>query len=141
MQHYINETTLQVSGFDPKDGSIPCDIPKTNEDWDIETHSWVLNTDKVAESARVEAKRIRDEALQANTYTLTVDTVGYVYQVRPQDLPILEKAIERNVDRKWMMANNKSRFTTVAELSEIALAGTNQGEAIWDEFIDTVDAL
>ena len=136
MQHYIDGTTLEVFGFKKYSHLIPCDMPKENEEW--VDGKWVLNAVKVSESARVQAKRDRDEALQANTYTLPD---GSVYQVRPQDLANFQITIDAGVSEKWVLADNTVRLTTIAELGEILIAGITQGKAIWETYKTTIEAL
>jgi len=71
-QHYINETTLKLVGFDPKDGSIPCRIPQPDESWDIVTHAWKINEAKQLQS---QGQSIAD-AMQAHMDT-TAKSFGF----------------------------------------------------------------
>jgi len=89
-----------------------------------------LENKKVQEE-RKKAKAERDKALNSITYTLSD---GSVYQVRPQDVPNFQLAIQRNVDVDWILSDNTVRTTTVAELKEILDAGIQEGIKIWDEY-------
>jgi len=83
------------------------------------------------EQQRSQAKADRDKALNSITYTLND---GSVYQVRPQDVPNFQLAIQRNVDVDWILEDNTIRTTTVDELKEILDAGIQEGIKIWDEY-------
>ena len=87
------------------------------------------------EIARQDAKTTRDNALEANTYTLAD---GSVYQVRPKDLPNFQTAIQLGVDTDWVLANNSVRLTTVAELQTILNAGVTQAKTIYDTYMVTL---
>ena len=90
---------------------------------------------QLKETARQDAKTTRDNALEANTYTLAD---GSVYQVRPKDLPNFQPAIQLGVDTDWVLANNSVRFTTIAELQTILSAGVAQAKIIYDTYMATL---
>lgn len=90
------------------------------------------------EQARIEAKTTRDAALNDITHTFAD---GAVIQVRPQDLANFEMTIAKGQDRKWIMANNDVRLTTIAELQEAMDSGISQGETIWDDYIARIESL
>jgi len=46
-QHYIDETDLQVYGYKANANCIPCRIPTDTEVWDIGTHDWIEDQEKV----------------------------------------------------------------------------------------------
>ena len=93
---------------------------------------------KEKEEQRQEAKAKKDKALQANTYTLSD---GSVYQVRPQDLPNFQAAIQLNQDTNWILKDNTIRTTTIDELKEILENGIKQAKAIYQEYIDTLKSI
>ena len=118
-------------------------IPKlTNEFQHLELVNGVLTVveDTLAskEKLRQDAKAIRDNALEANTYTLPD---GSVYQVRPKDLPNFQTAIQLGVDTDWVLANNSVRFTTIAELQTILSAGVAQAKTIYDTYMATLKTI
>lgn len=90
------------------------------------------------EAQRQEAKRQRDEALNAMTYTFAD---GAVVQVRPGDLPNFQTAISRGSARNWVLADNTTRMTTVSELQEALEYGIVQGEIIWDHYMNQLEAI
>ena len=93
---------------------------------------------QLKETARQDAKAIRDNALEANIYTLPD---GSVYQVRPKDLPNFQTAIQLGVDTDWVLANNSVRLTTVAELQTILNAGVTQAKTIYDTYMATLKTI
>ena len=118
-------------------------IPKlTNEFQHLELVNGVLTVveDTLAskENLRQDAKTTRDEALEANTYTLPD---GSVYQVRPKDLPNFQTEIQLNQDTDWVLADNTVRTTTIDELKEILENGIKQAKAIYQEYIDTLKSI
>jgi len=91
------------------------------------------------EQQRQQAKTERDKALNSITYTLSD---GSVYQVRPQDVPNFQLAIQRNhQDVKWILADNNVRLTTVDELKEILNHGIQEGTRIWDEYTQKLEKI
>ncbi|MDX1728134.1 MAG: hypothetical protein R3203_10175 [Pseudoalteromonas tetraodonis] len=42
-QHYIDEQTGEVFGYEKRSGLTPCRKPEQNEVWDIVTHDWVAD--------------------------------------------------------------------------------------------------
>ena len=91
------------------------------------------------EQQRQQAKTERDKALNSITYTLSD---GSVYQVRPQDVPNFQLAIQRNhQDVKWILADNNVRLTTVDELKEILNHGIQEGTRIWDEYTQKLEEI
>ena len=126
-----DEFTNEVS-----DTLIDVDVPEGlyKPKWD--GSKWVEGDEEAAqkhlkEQQRSKAKADRDKALNSITYTLDD---GSVYQVRPQDVPNFQLAIQRNVDVDWILADNTIRTTTVAELQEILDAGIQEGIKIWDAY-------
>jgi len=119
------------------------DIPKlTNDFQHLEMVDGVLtvieDTQAKKEAERKEAKKVRDEALQNLTYALPD---GSVYQVRPQDVPNFQLAIQRNQDVKWILADNNVRLTTIDELKEILDYGIQEGTKIWDEYTQKLEEI
>lgn len=106
------------------------------------------NQDGTPDIARIDAelqddyrnslKRARDLALSTNEYALAD---GSVYQVRPSDLANFQIAIQSGTDRKWVLKDNTTRVTTVAELSEIMAAGISQAEVIWNDYATAIGSL
>lgn len=90
------------------------------------------------EAARDALKQTRDTALLNNEYALAD---GSVYQVRPSDLANFQVAIQTGTDRKWVLKDNTTRLTTVAELTEIMSAGIAQAEVIWDDYVTAIGNL
>jgi len=127
------------SGYIQYDGVIP---ELTNEFQHLELVNGVLTIveDTLAskEKLRQEAKTTRDNALEANTYTLPD---GSVYQVRPKDLPNFQTAVQLGVDTDWVLADNSVRLTTVAELQEILNAGVTQAKTIYDTYMATLKTI
>lgn len=138
-----------------ENGTVSVNARKINETWveftlpagevDEANLTWVLGEPlpvvdpvKVSEKARIGAKRIRDESLISNTYTLPD---GSVYQVRPQDLPNFDIVIADGVSEEWVLADNTVRLTTIAELQEILSNGVAQGKAIWTTYKNTIKEL
>ena len=119
------------------------DIPELTNDFQrLEMVDGVLtvieDTQAKKEAERKEAKKVRDEALQSLTYALPD---GSVYQVRPQDVPNFQLAIQRNQDVKWILADNNVRLTTVDELKEILNHGIQEGTRIWDEYTQKLEEI
>ena len=112
-------------------------IPKPTDD-EIKAEINRLKIVKEKEEQRQEAKAKKDKALQANTYTLSD---GSVYQVRPQDLPNFQAAIQLNQDTNWILKDNTIRTTTIDELKEILENGIKQAKAIYQEYIDTLKSI
>jgi len=97
-----------------------------------------LKAIKAKEQQRSQAKTERDKALNSITYTLND---GSVYQVRSQDVPNFQLAIQRNKDVKWILADNNVRLTTVDELKEILNHGIQEGTRIWDEYTQKLEEI
>jgi len=97
-----------------------------------------LKVIEAKEQQRSQAKAERDKALNSITYTLND---GSVYQVRPQDVPNFQLAIQRNKDVKWILADNNVRLTTVDELKEILNHGIQEGTRIWDEYTQKLEEI
>jgi len=90
------------------------------------------------EQQRQQAKTDRDKALNSITYTLSD---GSVIQVRPQDIPNFQLAIQQNQNTKWIMADNTVRTVTVDELKEAMASGIAQGKAIWADYMSKLEKL
>ncbi len=131
---------------DLKKGAI---VPKSNElysqveEWLVTNSFQTMPLDfyeslKTLEQRRAELQQIRDDAHNAITHTLPD---GSVYQARLKDMFILQAAVGKNVDRKWMMLNNLTRMTTIKELTDVLAHGDSEIERIWDEFMTAVDFL
>ena len=86
---------------------------------------------KTPEEVKRDLKSARDKALADNEYALSD---GSVYQVRPSDLSNFDISIKGGVSKHWILKNDTTRLTTVAELGEIVTAGIAQAEAIWDAY-------
>jgi len=93
---------------------------------------------KKVQEERKKAKTERDKALYSTTYTLND---GSVYQVRPQDVPNFQLAIQHNQDVKWILADNNVRLTTVDELKEILNHGIQEGTRIWNEYTQKLEEI
>jgi len=93
---------------------------------------------KTKEEQRQEAKQLKDKKLNNNTYTLSDDSV---YQVRPNDLPNYQAAIQLGADTDWILKDNTVRHTTVDELKEILENGIKQAKSIYQQYIDTLKSI
>lgn len=85
------------------------------------------------EAKRQDAKRKRDTALQAMTYTFGD---GAVVQTRPQDMPSFQTAISVGLDQKWIMADNSVRLTTTTEMQAAVDSAVAQAQTIWGAYAD-----
>ena len=103
--------------------------------YDVDT---VEEAKLATEDARAELKKSRDEALSDSQYVLPD---GAIYQTRPSDLSNFEIAINKGVDKNWILKDNSVRLTTVAELVEILTNGISQAEAIWDNYAEELGKL
>ena len=64
-QHYIDEQTGEVFGYEKRAGLTPCEVPPDNHDWDTVFKSWKPN------ATAVEAKRISDIKAKAGELIIT----------------------------------------------------------------------
>ena len=86
---------------------------------------------KTPKEVKQDLKTARDKAFADNEYALSD---GSIYQVRPSDLGNFQLAIQGGVSKNWILKNDTTRLTTIAELGEIVTAGIAQAEAIWDAY-------
>ena len=64
-QHYIDEQTGEVFGYEKREGLTPCRKPEPNEIWDIVTHDWVDDV------STVEARRLTSISSEADALILS----------------------------------------------------------------------
>jgi hypothetical protein len=100
--------------------------------------AWVVNVVLQKESQRSVLKSVREQSLSAIKHTIAD---GSVYQVRPSDLPNFSMAIQEGQPEYWVLDNNATRLTTVAEMQECILSGIAQGKVIWRSHTDALKAL
>jgi hypothetical protein len=100
--------------------------------------AWVINVVLQKESQRNVLKAVRAQALFDIKHTI-LD--GSVYQVRPSDLANFEGAITKGNAEEWILDNNLTRMTTVAEMQECYLSGLDQIAVIWRNNNATLKAL
>jgi hypothetical protein len=100
--------------------------------------AWVVNVVLQKESQRSVLKSVREQSLSAIKHTIAD---GSVYQVRPSDLPNFSMAIQEGQPEYWVLDNNVTRLTTVAEMQECILSGIAQGKVIWRSHTDALKAL
>jgi len=113
-------------------------LDENNEFYPFYLEDGTPDFEKINKLKIKEYKQERDKALDSITYTLSD---GSVYQVRPQDVPNFQLAIQRNQDVKWILANNNVRLTTVDELKEILNHGIQEGTRIWDEYTQKLEEI
>ena len=120
----------EASRFSVQDGVL-------NPVWDgSEYIKDVTNKEAEKEALKV----IRDEALMACTVTLN----GEEFQARENDLIRLESRVNRlapGASGKWLTKGNKKSVSTKEDLQVFLSAGLEAIDAIWDTYIDAVDAL
>jgi hypothetical protein len=125
----IPENTPEQSGYsDIKPGEF--------DEWISGT--WVVNEVLQKENQRSVLKSLREQSLSAIKHTVAD---GSVYQVRPSDLPNFSMAIQEGQPEEWVLDNNITRLTTVAEMQECVLSGIAQGKVIWRSHTDALKAL
>jgi hypothetical protein len=125
----IPENTPSQAGYsDIKPGEF--------DEWIDE--AWVVNVALQKESQRNVLKSVREQSLSAIKHTIAD---GSVYQVRPSDLPNFSMAIQEGQPEEWVLDNNMTRLTTVAEMQECILSGIAQGKVIWRSHTDALKAL
>jgi hypothetical protein len=90
--------------------------------------AWVVDVVLQKESQRNVLKSVREQALSAVKHTIAD---GSIYQVRPSDLANFEGAITKGNPEEWILDNNFTRMTTVAEMQECYISGINQIAVIW----------
>lgn len=95
------------------------------------------NAEKI-EEARLRAKKDCDNALKNMTHTFSD---GRVVQIRPQDEPNFRRQISKGEGRNWIMADNSIAMLTTAEMEEAVVSGMAQGETIYDQYMETLNAL
>jgi hypothetical protein len=100
--------------------------------------AWVVDVVLQKESQRNVLKALREQALNAIQHTIAD---GSIYQVRPSDLPNFSMAIQEGQPEYWVLDNNVTRLTTVAEMQECIMAGIAQGKVIWRSHTDALKAL
>jgi hypothetical protein len=100
--------------------------------------AWVVNEVLQKESQRKVLKSVREQSLSAIKHTIAD---GSVYQVRPSDLANFEGAITKGNSEEWILDNNFTRLTTVAEMQECYISGINQIAVIWRNNNATLKAL
>jgi hypothetical protein len=100
--------------------------------------AWVVNVALQKESQRNVLKSVREQSLSAIKHTIAD---GSIYQVRPSDLPNFSMAVQEGQPEEWVLDNNMTRLTTVAEMQECILSGIAQGKVIWRSHTDALKAL
>jgi hypothetical protein len=100
--------------------------------------AWVVDVVLQKESQRNALKSVREQSLSAIRHTVSD---GSIYQVRPSDLPNFSMAIQEGQPEEWVLDNNMTRLTTVAEMQECILSGIAQGKVIWRSHTDALKAL
>jgi hypothetical protein len=100
--------------------------------------SWTVDVVLQKENQRNALKAVREQALSAIKHTIAD---GSVYQVRPNDLPNFSMAIQEGQREYWVLDNNTTRLTSVAEMQECILSGIAQGKVIWRSHTDSLKAL
>jgi hypothetical protein len=100
--------------------------------------AWVVDVVLQKESQRNSLKSVREQSLSAIRHTIAD---GSVYQVRPSDLPNFSMAVQEGQPEEWVLDNNMTRLTTVAEMQECILSGIAQGKVIWRSHTDALKAL
>jgi hypothetical protein len=100
--------------------------------------AWVVDVALQKESQRSVLKAIREQALFNVKHTIAD---GSVYQVRPGDLVQFEGAITKGNPEEWILDNNFTRMTTVAEMQECYISGIDQIAVIWRNNNATLKAL
>jgi hypothetical protein len=100
--------------------------------------AWVVDVVLQKESQRNSLKSVREQSLSAIRHTVSD---GSIYQVRPSDLPNFSMAIQEGQPEEWVLDNNMTRLTTVAEMQECILSGIAQGKVIWRSHTDALKAL
>jgi hypothetical protein len=100
--------------------------------------AWVVDVVLQKESQRNVLKSVREQSLSAIKHTIAD---GSVYQVRPSDLANFEGAINKGNPEEWILDNNLTRMTTVAEMQECYISGIDQIAVIWRNNNATLKAL
>jgi hypothetical protein len=100
--------------------------------------AWVVDVILQKESQRNVLKAVREQSLNAIKHTI-LD--GSTYQVRPSDLPNFSMAIQEGQPEDWVLDNNTTRLTSVAEMQECIMSGIAQGKVIWRSHTDALKAL
>jgi hypothetical protein len=100
--------------------------------------AWVVNSVLQKENQRSVLKAVREQSLSAIKHTIAD---GSIYQVRPSDLPNFSMAVQEGQPEEWVLDNNMTRLTTVAEMQECILSGIAQGKVIWRSHTDALKAL
>jgi hypothetical protein len=100
--------------------------------------AWVVNSVLQKENQRSVLKAVREQSLSAIKHTIAD---GSIYQVRPSDLPNFSMAVQEGQPEEWVLDNNMTRLTAVAEMQECILSGIAQGKVIWRSHTDALKAL
>jgi hypothetical protein len=100
--------------------------------------AWVVNVVLQKENQRSVLKAVREQSLSAIRHTVSD---GSIYQVRPSDLPNFSMAVQEGQPENWVLDNNVTRLTTVAEMQDCILSGIAQGKVIWRSHTDALKAL
>jgi hypothetical protein len=100
--------------------------------------AWVVNVVLQKENQRSVLKAVREQSLSAIKHTIAD---GSIYQVRPSDLANFSMAVQEGQPEEWVLDNNMTRLTTVAEMQECILSGIAQGKVIWRSHTDALKAL
>jgi hypothetical protein len=90
--------------------------------------AWVVDEVLQKESQRNVLKAVREQALLDIKHTIAD---GSIYQARPSDLANFEGAINKGSPEEWILDNNLTRMTTVAEMQECYISGIDQIAIIW----------
>jgi len=103
--------------------------------WTIKDNQVGIDETKKKEVMRQELQKQRDAKLQAIVYDF-LD--GRIIQARPQDINNITLAIQRDYTGDWVMADNSVATISADELQRAFEAGIQQGEAIWQDYINTI---
>jgi hypothetical protein len=134
---YYKDATENVYAFESSDQMQKYAKVALTEITDAEKNA-LLNPPQTLEQSRQALKYVREQALLDIKHTIAD---GSVYQVRPSDLPNFSMAIQEGQPEEWVLDNNMTRLTTVAEMQECILSGIAQGKVIWRSHTDALKAL
>jgi hypothetical protein len=136
MKHYKDESN-NVYAYESTEQMVKFSKFPLTEITDAEKRA-LLNPPETLEQGRQRLKAMREQALSSIKHTIAD---GSIYQVRPSDLPNFSMAVQEGQPEEWVLDNNMTRLTTVAEMQECILSGIAQGKVIWRSHTDALKAL
>jgi hypothetical protein len=136
MKHYKDESN-NVYAYDSTEQMQKFAKVELIEITDAEKNA-LLNPPETLEQGRQRLKAEREQALLDVKHTIADNSI---YQVRPSDLPNFSMAAQEGQPENWVLDNNMTRLTTVAEMQECILSGIAQGKVIWRSHTDALKAL